>query len=165
MRPSSKRRAYTPEQDRKDFFLYVDEVQNFLTDSFASLLSESRKYRLCLTLSHQFTRQLDEPVLKAILGNVGTTVAFRIGREDAYQLSREFDDQIAASTFTELSNHQVAVKLLSGGSYSGAFVGTTLPPLGKRFGKEETIITRSREKYTLPRKTLEDKIERWLKRN
>ena len=80
---SAMERVDIPMEDRRDFFLYVDEFQNFATESFASILSEARKYRLDLILAHQYLEQLDEKVLPAVFGNVGTIVCFRIGAQDA----------------------------------------------------------------------------------
>src|SRR5436305_51961 len=93
-------RADTPEHHRADFYLYVDEFQNFATDSFASILSEARKYRLSLSLFHQYIDQLSDPLRRAVFGNVGTTVAFRVGQTDAVHLANEFEHQFAPERFT-----------------------------------------------------------------
>src|SRR5438045_6162838 len=108
-------RVDTPEERRQDFFLFIDEFQNFSTDSFAAILSEARKYRLCLTLSHQYLDQLREEIRDAVLGNVGTIIAFRVGQADAAVLDREFGGEGGTERFTDLPNHEVWVKLLSGG--------------------------------------------------
>src|SRR4051812_48453639 len=105
-------RAGILENERRDFYFYIDELHNFSTDSFASLLSESRKYRLCLTLSHQYSTQLREEVRDAVFGNVGTLVSFRVGENDGHVLQREFGNEYAASHFTELANFEVCVKML-----------------------------------------------------
>jgi len=157
-------RAHVPEHDRADFFMYVDELHNFTTDSFASLLSESRKYRLCLTLSHQYSGQLREEVRDAVFGNVGTVVSFRVGEMDGFLLEREFGGTYAASHFTELRNFEICVKLLSDGGHNYPFTGMTFPPLSVRYGRAENIVRRSREKYATSRQTVEARIDRWMQR-
>ena len=152
-------RSDIPERERRDFFLYVDEFQSFMSDSFVSILSEARKYRLCLTLSHQYIGQLRPEIRDAVFGNVGSIVAFRAGQRDAELLEHEYAGDFVASRFVGLSNHEVCVKLL----HREPFFGRTLPPSGKRHGRRETIVRRSREKYAKRRKTVEDRIKRWLK--
>src|SRR5207244_2477526 len=83
-------RAKCPEAERRDFYLFIDEFHNFSTDAFASILAEARKYRLCLTLSHQYIDQLAVPIRQAVFGNVGTLIAFRIGHPDGEVLEKEF---------------------------------------------------------------------------
>lgn len=155
-------RADVPEGDRQDFHLYVDEFQSFASDSFIPILSEARKYRLCLTLSHQYMGQLKPEILDAVLGNVGSLVSFRVGHEDAKALEMAFGNTYAASHFSGLSNREVYAKLLTQGQDIEPFMGTTLPPIVRDCGHRETIIRRSREKYSTPRATIEEKIERWL---
>lgn len=155
-------RADVPEDDRQDFHLYVDEFQSFASDSFASILSEARKYRLCLTLSHQYLAQLKPSILDAVLGNVGSLVAFRVGHEDAKALEMAFGNTYAASHFSSLSNGEVYAKLLTSGQDVEPFLGKTLPPIIRNFGRRNTIIRRSREKYSTPRAIIERKIHSWL---
>lgn len=155
-------RADVPESDRQDFHLYVDEFQSFASDSFIPILSEARKYRLCLTLSHQYMGQLKPEILDAVLGNVGSLVSFRVGHEDAKALEMAFGNTYVASHFSGLSNREVYAKLLTYGQDIEPFMGTTLPPIVRDYGHRETIIRRSREKYSTPRATIEEKIERWL---
>jgi hypothetical protein len=102
-------RVDVPEHRRKDFFLFIDEFHNFSTDSFASILSEARKYRLCLTLSHQYLDQVRENVRKAVFGNAGTLISFRSGESDARVLAQEFGDIRMASRFGGLANFEVMV--------------------------------------------------------
>lgn len=153
-------RTDIPEPDREDFHLYIDEFQNFTTDAFISILSEARKYRLCLTLSHQYLDQLREEIRDAVLGNAGTIIAFRIGNRDAEQL--QGDLIFGSRHLSSLSNHQVCVKLLDGGDYGEPFMGATYPPSAMRYGRREKMIQRSREKYGTPRASIEDKILRWF---
>jgi hypothetical protein len=157
-------RSDVPEAERRDFFLYVDEFQSFASDSFISILSEARKYRLCLTLSHQYVDQVRPEIRDAVFGNVGSIVAFRVGHRDAKQLELAFGETYRASQLTSLGNHEVCAKLLADGQDCEPFLGKTLPPLGERHGRRETIIRRSREKYARPRKTVENRIRRWLEK-
>jgi len=157
-------RSDVPESKRRDFHLYVDEFQSFATDSFVSILSEARKYRLCLTLSHQYTGQVRPEIRDAVFGNVGSLVAFRVGQHDAELLEREFGGAYPARRFVELRNHEICVKLLQSGEHGDPFVARTLPPWGERHDYREKIVRRSREKYGTPREIVEDKIRRWLRK-
>jgi type IV secretory pathway TraG/TraD family ATPase VirD4 len=157
-------RADMPESERQDFFLYVDEFQSFTTDSFISILSEARKYRLCLTLSHQYVEQLRPEIRGAVFGNVGSIVSFRAGQRDAEILEREFGGTYLAGHFTQLSNYEICVKMLASGETREPFVGKTSPPVGRRHGKYESIVSRSRDSYAVRRDMIEDKIRRWLRR-
>lgn len=96
--------------ERTDWFLYVDEFQSFATDAFASILSEARKYRLSLTLSHQYTRQLRDPIRHAVFGNVGTMISYRVSDADARVLHREFGGSDSARAFTDLANFEARVR-------------------------------------------------------
>jgi hypothetical protein len=153
-------RADVPEGDRREFTLYVDEFHNFSTDSFADILSEVRKYRLGLVLSHQYMEQLRPEVRHAVLGNVGTLIAFRVGEADARVLAQEYGCE--PHQFTSLSNRQVFVKPLTGGALSEPFVGLTAEPSFKRHRKSATIIRSSRERFATARGTVENKIARWM---
>jgi hypothetical protein len=157
-------RADMPEEDRQDFHLYIDEFHNFSTDAFATVLSEARKYRLCLTLSHQYVSQLTEDTRNAVFGNVGNLISFRVGESDAKILEREIGGGYAARHFGELPNFHVCVKLLRDGDQVQPFNGWTVPPESKRYGRRETIIRRSREKYATRSGVIEDKIRRWMNR-
>lgn len=155
-------RADRPEAERTDFFLFIDEFHNFSTDSFAAILSEARKYRLCLTLSHQYIAQLNPEIRDAVFGNVGTIIAFRVGEADAQVLSRQFDSEYSPRAFTDLANREVAVRLLVDGENRQPFLGRTIMADHRRYGRRENIIRRSREKYAVPRAVIEDKIARWM---
>jgi hypothetical protein len=157
-------RADMPEAKRRDFFLYVDEFQSFASDSFISILSEARKYRLCLTLSHQYIDQLKPEIRDAVFGNVGSMVAFRVGHRDAKVLEQAFGETWRAGQFTGLGNYEVCAKLLADGQDGEPFLGKTLPPLGERHARRERIVRRSREKYATHRRVVEDRIKRWLRR-
>jgi hypothetical protein len=155
-------RATRPENDRRDFYLYIDEFHNFTTDTFASILSESRKYKLCLALSHQYCAQLRDEIREAVFGNVGTLVSFRVGEADGQVLEREYGPGFGTDRFTDLANHEVLVKLLVEGEAKEPFLAKTLPPQAGRHGRRENIIRRSRECYATPRLVVEEKIQRWM---
>jgi len=121
-------RADTAERDRCDFIVYADEFHSFTTLSLATMLAELRKYRVGLTLAHQYLGQLDERVLQAVLGNVGTTLAFRVGPEDAEVLGRSFEPVFSAQDLVNLPNHMMYVRLLIRGALSQPFSAETLPP-------------------------------------
>jgi hypothetical protein len=157
-------RANIPESERRDFFLYVDEFQSFASDSFIAILSEARKYRLGLTLSHQYTGQLRPEIRDAVFGNVGSIVTFRVGQTDAELLEKEFGDTYSAKRFVDLRNHEICARILRDGQIGEPFFGRTLPVWGTRHSHRTKIIRRSREKYGAPRGTVEDKIKRWLRK-
>jgi hypothetical protein len=119
-------RADAPGQSRRHFYLYLDEFQNFTTLSLANMLSELRKYRVGLVLAHQYLAQLDERVRDAILGNVGTVIAFRVGPEDAQILAREFAPEFSARDLAGLPNYHIYVKLMIDGAVSEPFSAETL---------------------------------------
>lgn len=143
---------------RKDFFLYVDEFQNFATDSFAAILSEARKYRLSLTLAHQYIAQLSEVVSKSIFGNIGTIVTFRIGGEDAAFLKSEFTPVFDEQDLVNLDVFKVYIKLSIDGLTAGAFSATTLPPSTQRTHNADKIIKLSRERYARGAAFVESKL-------
>jgi hypothetical protein len=155
-------RANTPEEKRQDFHLYIDEFHNFSTDAFASVLSEARKYRLCLTLSHQYIDQLHLETRQSVFGNVGNLISFRVGESDARILEREIGGGYAARHFGELPNFHVCVKLLRDGEQMQPFNGRTFSPDSEKHGRRETIIRRSREKYATRSSLIEEKIRRWM---
>ena len=155
------------ESERKDFYLYVDEFQNFATESFASILSEARKYRLDLVIAHQYIGQLvtdtSTKVRDAVFGNVGTMVVFRIGASDAEFLEKEFAPELAIEDMVGLPNHQIFVKLMIDQVRSRPFSARTLPPLAIETGKGDVkkIIDASRNKYSRKRSDVELEINQW----
>ena len=156
-------RSDVPEGKRTDFFFYIDEFPNFSTDSFAGLLSEARKYRLNLTLAHQYIEQMTKEVREAVFGNVGSILSFRVGLTDARALANEFGSGYAPEQFTELANYEVRTKLLHDGEYGEPFFGRTMPPSGKPYGHHENLMRRSRERFGTRRELIESKIRRWLR--
>jgi len=157
-------RANRPEADRLDFYLFIDEFQNFSTDAFASIVAEARKYRLCLTLSHQYIDQLSLPVRQAVFGNVGTLIAFRTGYADAEVMEKEFGKAIPAAALADLNRYEAVVKLLEDGTNQTPFRAKMLPPLGDRVGRTRKLIARSRERFATPRAVVEEKVNRWMAR-
>jgi len=157
-------RAHIPEHERRDFFLFIDEFQNFTTDSFASILSEARKYRLNLTLSHQYIAQLPLPIRDAVFGNVGTFVSFRVGNSDAVVMEKEFGNSFVASQFSDLDKFEIIFKPLVDGLSGEAFKGRTLAPLSNDCGRRDTMIGQSRIRFSAPRDEVERKIRSWLGR-
>ena len=151
-------RANISEENRKPFYLYVDEFHNFLTLSFADILSESRKYGLCLVLANQFIAQLDEKIMNAVFGNVGTLLSFRVGAEDAKYLSREFYPVFEQNDLVNLSNHHIYLKLMIDGVTSKPFSATTLPSPEKETSHKEEVINLSRERYGRKRVDVEKEI-------
>src|SRR3989339_1692808 len=154
-------RVDTPEKDRKDFFLYVDEFQNFATESFANILSEARKYRLYLIMAHQYMEQLEEEVSDAVFGNVGSIVTFRVGAADSEILAKEFAPTFIEQDIVNLSKFRVILKLMIDGVASDPFSAMTIPPIGSRTGSAEKVIRVSRERYAKHRDIIADKILRW----
>lgn len=155
------------EEDRKDFYLYVDEFQNFVTDSFASILSEARKYRLCLTLAHQYIAQLTTTestnVRDAIFGNVGTMIVFRIGAADAEFIETEFEPEFTGQDFVSLPNYTIYTKLMIDGVTSRPFSANTLHPFKVEGSVDiaRQIIERSRELYARTKEDVEKEVSNW----
>jgi len=151
------------EEQRRDFFLYVDEFQNFATESFVNILSEARKYRLSLVLGHQYIAQMEEEVRDAVFGNVGTIVSFRVGAEDAEYLEKEFVPEFTATDLVNLGKYNIYLKLMIDGIAGRPFSAETLPPMLKpEKSNREKIIKVSRERYGTSRQVVEEKIKRWL---
>ena len=155
-------RSNQPEDKRRDFYLFIDEFQNFSTDAFASILAEARKYRLCLTLSHQYIEQLSLPVRQAVFGNVGTLIAFRIGYADAEVMAKEFGNAFTAAALADLERYEAAVKLLVDGTNQEPFRAKMLPPFENHIGRKDKLIALSRERFAMPRAVIENKLNRWM---
>lgn len=151
-------RSDLSENRRKPFYLYVDEIHNFLTLSFADILSEARKYGLNLVLAHQYIEQLDERIRAAIFGNVGTLISFRIGAEDAKYLAKEFSPVFDESDLINLPNYRIYIKLMINGGTSQPFSASTLPPVERNKSYKNKIIDFSRKRYTKPRISVERNI-------
>lgn len=162
-------RVNIPESQRQDFFLYIDEFQNFASDSFVNILSEARKYRLSLILSHQYIAQLDENESKvrgAVFGNVGTIISFRVGAEDAEFLEKEFTPEFLAIDFVNLGKYNIYAKLMIDGVSGRPFSAETMPPPMPLFASleesnQDEIIRQTRQYYATPRYNVEDEISKW----
>ena len=155
-------RANRPESERRDFYLFIDEFQNFSTDAFASILAEARKYRLCLVLSHQYIDQLPLPIRQAVFGNVGTLIAFRIGHADAEVMESEFGKIFPPSTLTDLNRYEAIVKLLENGTNATPFRATMLPPMANGIGRKSKLIAHSRGRFATARAIVDAKLKRWI---
>ncbi len=152
-------RANVPEDERKDFALYVDEFQNFSTDSFATIMSEARKYHLNLIVANQFTTQLTDEVRDAVFGNMGTIVAFRIGQPDVEALSRYFQPQFDGNDLVRIPNHNTIIRTLVGGVPTQPFSMATLPPLGQPNSQLAAALKQlSAAKYGRPKSVVEEEI-------
>ncbi|OGZ32276.1 MAG: hypothetical protein A3H02_02245 [Candidatus Niyogibacteria bacterium RIFCSPLOWO2_12_FULL_41_13] len=166
---ASMERVRIPEEERRDFYLYVDEFQNFVNESFATILAEARKYRLDLTIAHQYAGQLindlaGKKVFDAVIGNVGTKIIFRIGSADAFILEKELTPELLANDLVNLPNFQVYLRLMVDGVTSRPFSAATLPPLSmakKTEGNFDKVVAFSRDKYGKKREEVEDKILKW----
>jgi hypothetical protein len=161
-------RSNIPEENRKDFHVYVDEFQNFATSSFASILSESRKYRMNLVMAHQYIAQLaaggDSTVRDAVFGNVGTMMNYVTGQEDAEILAKEYEPVFEANDIINLGKYQLYMKIMVGSQQSRPFSAVALPPIQDANGLREEVIARSRARYAKPRNLVEQAITDWAKR-
>ena len=157
---AAMRRAGQPEDERRNFYLFIDEFQNFTTDTFASLLAEARKYRLCLILSHQYIDQLPLPIRQAVFGNVGTLFSFRVGNMDAEVLQKEFANTFIAQQFVDLEKFSVFTKILEDGTNPQPFKGVTLQPMECRIGRAVAHVAGSRRRFAVPRNVVEAKLNR-----
>ena len=161
-------RADIPEKERRDFYLYVDEFQNFATESFATILSEARKYRLSLTMANQYVAQLligekSTKLRDAVFGNVGSLVSFQVGSDDAEELSLQFEEAVTSKDILSLPKYHAYLRLMIDGIPSKPFSVSTLPPpdFKQDEGRVQIIKDLSRERYTERREVVEDKITRW----
>lgn len=149
------------EKDRKDFYLYIDELQNFATESFGGILSEARKYHLNMTMAHQYVEQLPEALQAAVWGNVGTIISFRIGAGDAEYLAKEFAPTFLEEDFVNLPKFHVYLKLMINGVASEPFSASTLAPIASESGYADEAIEYSRKHYTHPLEEVEKLITEW----
>jgi energy-coupling factor transporter ATP-binding protein EcfA2 len=156
---SAMSRVDVPEEKRKDFYLYIDEFQNFATESFINILSEARKYHLSLILAHQYLDQVPEEIVKSVFGNVGTFIVFRLGANDAEIFSKEFAYLVKIDDFVNLPSYYVYVKLLVDGKPTNPFLAQTLPPPSKpEISYKDEIINLNHLKYARRRSLVEGRI-------
>ena len=156
-------RVDIPEETRNDFYLYVDEFQNFATESFANILSEARKYRLNLVMAHQYIEQLDEKVRDAVFGNVGSFVVCRVGAADAEVLAPEFTPTFEEEDIVNIPKYEFYCKLMIDGIASDPFSAKGIAPMSssEQTGNVDKIITSSRERFSQNRHIVEEKIAKW----
>ena len=158
-------RADVTEQGMKklpNFYLYVDEFQSFANESFADILSEARKYKLNLTIAHQYIEQMSDEVRAAVFGNVGTMVTFRVGAYDAEVLEKEFAPQFTAEDLVNLGMFQMYLKLMIDGVSSQPFSSSSLPPFPDPvISYRSEIIENSRRQFAQPKMMVEEAIQRW----
>ncbi len=152
-------RTEIPEAERNDFYLYIDEFQNFTTDSIAQILAEARKYRLCLTIAHQYIGQLSEDISKAVFGNVGSMSAFRVGAEDADFLQKQLAPVFDADDLINANNFQCLTKLLINNQSSDPFDMKTYPPQSGSEELRDAFKEYSRYKNGRDRDTVENEIK------
>ncbi len=159
-------RADVPDRVLKtlpNFYLFVDEFQSFANESFADILSEARKYKLNLTIAHQYIEQMEEEVRNAVFGNVGTMIVFRVGAFDAEVLEKEFSPQFTAEDIVNLGIYQIYLKLMIDGVSSAPFSATTLPPIAKpESSSMERVIESSRSQFASKRVDVEKAIDDWM---
>jgi len=156
-------RVDVPQEKRRDFNLYIDEFQNFTTDSIAVILSEARKYRLNLTIAHQFIGQLSEEIRDAVFGNVGSTIAFRVGKLDSEFLVKQFEPVFGEQDLVNIDNFNAYVKLLIQGETTKPFNIKTIPAYAGNREVADEIKAISREKYGRDRKEIEEEIYKRLR--
>ena len=152
-------------EDRRPFYLYVDEFQNFATDSFAVILSEARKYGLNLTVANQYVAQMTESVRDAVFGNVGTTISFRVSADDAPVLVKQFEPTFEESDIIQLNNRHFVISMIINGEKVPAFSATTLSIPDTPKDNFDAIIAHSREYYARPRMEVEAEIRETIEQS
>jgi type IV secretory pathway TraG/TraD family ATPase VirD4 len=145
-------------EDRRPFYLYVDEFQNFATDSFATILSEARKYGLNLTVANQYISQMNETVRDAVFGNVGTMISFRVSADDAPMLAKQFEPQFEATDLLQMHNRHFIINMVIGGEKAPAFSATTLTLPLPQIDNTGRIIENTRRYYSRTRAEVEQEI-------
>ncbi|MGC8881031.1 MAG: type IV secretion system DNA-binding domain-containing protein [Minisyncoccia bacterium] len=162
MQLAAMSRVELSEEERSDFYLYVDEFQNFSTESFANIFAEARKYRLNLILAHQYINQLNEKVRDAIFGNIGTLVCYRVGPEDAELLEKYFMPEFTKEDLINLPNYHFYIKLMIDGTLSKGFSAINIPPQQlPEISYIDLIIEYSRKLYSREAKEVEREIAYW----
>lgn len=154
-------RSKIPENERRDFYFYVDEFQNFATDAFSGILSEARKYRLNLTIAHQYIAQLPEDVKATAFGNVGSIIVFAVGGDDAAYLAKEFIPVFTPHDMISLDTREMYVKMSIDGKITPPFSATTLTITPPNDNYATEIINASRMKYAQNRAAVENEIAKW----
>ena len=151
-------RVDDPTRGFAPFYLHIDEFQNVSTPAIASILSEARKYKLSLTMAHQFIAQLDPHIKDAVFGNVGSLAAFRVGSDDAQFLEQQFAPVFSAKDLMNVPNYNAFIRMLSNGVPTKPFSIATLPPIQSDVSRVELIIKQSAERHGRPREEIENEI-------
>lgn len=144
---SAMNRVFQDESERSDFYLYVDEFQNFATEAFIKILSEARKFRLNLIVANQYMAQLDRTIQDALFGNVGSLISFVVGNQDAYLLSKEFGPKFPPEDLVKIGKYQVICKLSIDSETQNPFYAATLPPLSCKNQGKDKLIRISQERW------------------
>jgi hypothetical protein len=145
---SAMNRVFQSQQDRSDFYLYVDEFQNFATEAFIKILSEARKFKLNLIVANQYMSQLERPIQDALFGNVGSILSFVVGNQDAFLLSKEFGQtKFPPEDLVKLGRYQIICKLSIDSETNQPFYATTLPPLDCKNQQRDKLIRISQERW------------------
>ena len=154
-------------KNRNPFYLYIDEFQNFATDSFENILSEARKYKLSLIMANQYISQISDNIKNAIFGNVGTIISFGIGYEDAEMISKQYKEMISSMDLLSLPKFKAYLKLMIDGVVSDPFSMKTFPlPSPENWPEiKEKVIKQTRQSYAVEKKRVENKLSLWLKNN
>jgi len=157
-------RVDIPESERNDFYLYMDEFQNFATNTISTILSEARKYRLSLIISHQFIAQLPEGIRDAVFGNVGTIASFRVGAEDAKFLEKEFEPIFNSQDLMNIDNFNFYIKMMIDGQTSKPFNIKTYPPKKGDYKlandiKEYYSLTYARSRYIIEEEIMRRRVD------
>jgi len=154
-------RANIEEEKRPDFYFYVDEFQNFATDTFYEILSEARKYHLDLTIAHQYMGQLSSRIRQTVFGNVGSMISFRVGAEDAVVLEKEYEPIFKERDIINLGVREFYLKMSVKGEIREAFSGRTVDVPKPKEDHTREIIELSRKKYCQPKKKVEEMLRKW----
>ncbi|OGJ71642.1 hypothetical protein A2454_00765 [Candidatus Peribacteria bacterium RIFOXYC2_FULL_55_14] len=154
-------RADTPEEQRPDFYFYVDEFQNFATDTFYEIMSEARKYHLNLTIAHQYMGQLSQKIRQTVFGNIGSMISFRVGAEDASVMAEEFSPIFKERDIINLGVREFYIKMSVNGEIREPFSGRTLDVPAVTQDNTARIIEQSRRKYCRPKAEVEEVLQKW----
>jgi hypothetical protein len=154
-------RADTPEEQRKSFYLYCDEFQYFATDTFLEMLQEARKYRLSVTISHQFMGQISGQMKAAVFGNVGTIISFRVGAEDAVILEKEFEPEFKVRDLINLAVRELYIKMSVRGQTRDAFSANTMDCVTPKKHHVDEIVANSRKTFCKPKEEVEKLLRKW----
>jgi hypothetical protein len=154
-------RADMPEEERTPFYLYCDEFQYFSTETFTEILSEARKYRLSVTVAHQYMGQLIPTIRSTIFGNVGTIVSFRVGADDAMVLEREFVPAFTGQDIINLAVREFYIKMSINGQTHSAFSANTLDIYSPKVHFKDEIVEYSRQTYSKPKDEVANILRKW----